>query len=274
MRDALLTRPSFCRHTIRECIDMDSIPQKTCSRCKQSFPATPEFFYVAKNNKSCGLKAYCKECGKRDSSQYYHDNRDAITQKHHDNIEQERARRRATRNRNKDYYTQQTRDWRAKNPQAVKDYTERYYAENRQACIESSKRCYRAKRGERLQKAKMHLAKYRARARRLPHTFTVQQWRDALEYFNHSCAVCGRKFDALQEGQFEAADHWIPINHPACPGTTVGNIIPLCHGVDGCNNKKRAKHPDAWLIKQYGAEQGQIIIGRIQQYFNWLNRPY
>lgn len=43
---------------------MNSVPQKTCTYCKKTFPATREFFYAHKTLKD-GLQTRCKECLKK-----------------------------------------------------------------------------------------------------------------------------------------------------------------------------------------------------------------
>lgn len=40
---------------------MDSVPQKQCNDCKESFPITSEFFYRNSSNKS-GFQGHCKQC--------------------------------------------------------------------------------------------------------------------------------------------------------------------------------------------------------------------
>lgn len=109
-----------------------------------------------------------------------------------------------------------------------------------------------------------------ARKRDLPDTFTVAEWRRALEYFNGCCAVCGRQLDDLFDTHTVAADHWIPLSSPDCPGTVAANIIPLCHGVNGCNNKKRANDPIEWIKSAFGERKGRRILARIQTYFDNL----
>src|SRR5581483_2176482 len=60
------------------------------------------------------------------------------------------------------------------------------------------------------------LRAYVARKRSLPDTFTERDWQRALEYWDYKCAVCGRP-----RGLWHtlAADHWIPLTAPDCPGT-------------------------------------------------------
>src|SRR5512141_2961524 len=90
---------------------------------------------------------------------------------------------------------------------------------------------------------------YVLRKRKLPDTFTDQDWQRALEYWDYKCAVCGRP-----RGLWHtlAADHWIPLSDPECPGTIPTYIVPLCHGEGGCNNSKRSRSPQAWLEAKLG----------------------
>lgn len=62
----------------------------------------------------------------------------------------------------------------------------------------------------------------------LPSTFNMDHLSFLLQYWHYSCAVCGRQDDGLWH--FIALDHWIPLKNSSCPGTTPGNMIPLCHG--------------------------------------------
>lgn len=111
------------------------------------------------------------------------------------------------------------------------------------------------------------LRAYVARKRSLPDTFTERDWQRALEYWGYKCAVCGRP-----RGLWHtlAADHWIPLTSPDCPGTIPTNIIPLCHGEGGCNNSKRSKMPEVWLISKLGKKDGSQKLVEIDIYFLWV----
>ena len=112
--------------------------------------------------------------------------------------------------------------------------------------------------------------RYRARIRSLPDTLTLEQWGRALDYFNGCCAICGRQLTDLFGTHRTAADHWIPISKPNCPGTVAENIIPLCHGVNGCNNHKHATMPDVWLTRMFGVKKAKGILKRVDIYFAWV----
>lgn len=104
----------------------------------------------------------------------------------------------------------------------------------------------------------------RALKQSLPSTLTATEIQFCRQYFHYACAVCGR-----EEG-FQwtiALDHWIPLIAPECPGTVASNIIPLCHGIQGCNNMKKAQEASAWVTATFGKQKARIILKRIQQYF-------
>lgn len=111
---------------------------------------------------------------------------------------------------------------------------------------------------------------YRARKRRLPNTFTAQDRRRALDYWHGRCAVCGRP-----PGLWHtiATDHWIPLSSAACPGTVRTNMVPLCHGTDGCNNQKYAKMPEVWLHEKLGKHRAKRKLEEIEYFFRWMENP-
>jgi hypothetical protein len=115
---------------------------------------------------------------------------------------------------------------------------------------------------------RIYKQRYQARKRNLPENITMKEWRFALDYFGGRCAVCGRP-----PGLFHtlAMDHWIPLNSPDCPGTIPTNLLPLCHGVNGCNNSKRDLEPLSWLNEQFGKRKACQIWKRILIYFSSLS---
>ena len=112
---------------------------------------------------------------------------------------------------------------------------------------------------------------YIVRKRSLPNTFTREDWQRALEYWDYRCAVCNRP-----RGLWHTltADHWIPLNSPDCPGTIPTNLIPLCHGQDGCNNSKSGRLPDVWLDKKLGKRKAAEKRAEIEAYFAWAAQFY
>jgi len=114
---------------------------------------------------------------------------------------------------------------------------------------------------------------YQARKAGLPYTLTTEQWQHALNYFNGCCAVCERQLNDMFGEFTKSADHWIPLSYEGGdnPGTVAENIIPLCHGVDGCNNSKGATLPMEWLQQKFSRYKSKKIIDKIQKYFDSLS---
>jgi hypothetical protein len=104
----------------------------------------------------------------------------------------------------------------------------------------------------------------KARHRKLPCDFTKSEYHFMMQYWGYACAVCGN-----QEGfQWTLAnDHWIPLASQNSPGTVAVNIIPLCHGIGGCNNEKWNKDPNLWLIAKLGKRRALKKIQEINSYF-------
>lgn len=100
--------------------------------------------------------------------------------------------------------------------------------------------------------------------------FSSLDWKRCLAYFKDRCAVCGRDLSDPFGDYTASADHWIPISSADCPGTIPSNIVPLCHGKNGCNNSKHNRLPIEWLVKKFGESQASEITQRIEAYFNWL----
>jgi hypothetical protein len=266
------------------------LPLKRCSKGDNCIhpqgpwlPATNEYFYKDRKG-GRGLGSTCKPCSvvrasqwakanpdkrKRNLARYAENNREAVRTRGREwarahseqrkeyywrNITSFRIRRKAQYDRDRDqnkvasrryYYAK----WESNKTKA----RERYYA-NREVII-------------RRHANKQYNARRQARKRNLPVAYTKSDWDRALAYFGGICAVCGRP-----PGLWHtiAADHWIPLSSPDCPGTIPTNIVPLCHGIDGCNNSKHSRLPIDWLIDRFGKREAKRIAKRIDTYFKLL----
>lgn len=109
----------------------------------------------------------------------------------------------------------------------------------------------------------------RTRKEALPSGLTQSEWQRCLEYWSYRCAVCERPVGLWHT---LAMDHWIPIANPNCPGTILGNVIPLCHGVDGCNNSKSDALPQEWLMRKLGKRKAAKKLAEIEAYFEFILR--
>lgn len=110
---------------------------------------------------------------------------------------------------------------------------------------------------------------YDLRKQKLPKAFSARDWDSALQYWGYACAICERP-----RGLWHtlAQDHWIPLTDPHCPGTVSVNILPLCHGEDGCNNSKGKKQPEIWLEAKLGKRRANKKLKEIAAYFAWVSQ--
>lgn len=111
---------------------------------------------------------------------------------------------------------------------------------------------------------------YRLRKRALPNQYSAAERRRAMDYWSGTCAICGRPPGLWHT---VALDHWVPISHPDCPGTIPTNMIPMCHGNDGCNNHKHAKDPFQFLIQKFGKRRARKKLAEIEFFFKWMENP-
>ena len=174
--------------------------------------------------------------------------------------------------------------------ESTRQYMLEYYRENKEELLEKQ-RIYKEEHQEEIrERARLHtrqnlitlLAKLRAwkkehpenvsiqvarrnaRKRKLPDTWTIEQQTFMLEYWHNACAICGNQKSLLWT---LASDHWIPFNAPNCPGTVATNMIPLCHGNQGCNNSKGYSEPHGWLVHRFGPKKAATIEKAIATYF-------
>lgn len=229
---------------------------KRCPKCNTAKSRT-EFH----KNKCCkdGLAAWCKACNCQNTSRYQKENRAIVTERQ--------------------------RQWRENHP----DYRRKRYASDRDNELEKAAK-YRSEKRDRVLKAQAkwrnthpdvrraysvghkmqgYLATLRRRARRrkLPDTMKQRDIEKCFAYFGHRCAVCGRPIGFWHT---LAMDHWIPLTSPECPGTVPQNMIPLCHGIGGCNNAKHDKDPHEWLVATFGKRKATKIEKQIGAYFDSL----
>lgn len=254
-------------------------PLKQCSKCNKWLPDTKEFFYAANGKlrnecKTCQkarIKAW-KEANPEKAKAYkdaYHDeNRDKINKGHRErraaNPEKAKAYRKANAEKLSAYGKARYR----KNVAKRKIERREWYKANAEKIKEQSREYSKKYIRENGDKLKAKTQRRRARKASLPATFTHDQWKRCLGYFSGCCAVCGKP-----AGLFHtlAMDHWIPISSPNCPGTVATNIVPLCHGKDGCNQSKNKRDALEWLTERFGKRKATSIAKKIQKYFDSLS---
>ena len=114
-----------------------------------------------------------------------------------------------------------------------------------------------------LSKMNVNVQNRKARARKLPHTLTMEQWDNTQKYFDHKCAYCG-------EGNPLAQDHFYPLNHGG--EFTISNIICACKR---CNSSKGPKLYSEWYHKQtYYNKDRERKIFEYLKYKNNIQQLY
>lgn len=248
---------------------------KRCSKCGEYKDADRDHFF-AHRGASDGLQPYCKDCSmattraRRESDParasaydkaYAAANRERIAARkaahYNENRQRVADRDKARYDANPQRSNAINKAWRDANRDHLRDY--RKQNRERQAAV--GKAWVR----DNPDKVRANTQRRRARKRSMVSMFTDIDWQYALDYFGGCCAACGR-----QPGLWHtlAADHWIPLTSPDCPGTVPWNIVPLCHGVDGCNNQKFNWEPERWLIGKFGKRKGRAIQRRIEAYLD------
>ena len=269
--------------------EMEAKGYKRCSKGEKCLhpngcwlPATTEYFRGATRMR-LGLRSDCIAC----QNQMWQETRERHREKINERAREYHARNREAQNEASRRYKQQ--HW-----TEILEYSRNYYAAHRDEINEKQREKRQkpevklksqryAQRSDVKERAKQYrlsekgrlvantvTRRRRARKRSLPDTFTSSDWLYALEYFNHSCAVCGRQLRDLLGEHTAAADHWIPLASSDCPGSVVTNLLPLCHGVNGCNNRKQARDPVEFLETEFGARRAREILARIESYFAHL----
>jgi hypothetical protein len=253
----------------------DSTPtppqMKRCTKCSKEKPATFEYFNRRAQGKN-GMCSHCKECENNKMKSWRDNNLDRARQ-----VERSRYYCRV------EHYRAKTRNQKRKTKEKNNDYSRRYHALNKERINRRSRAYHLAHQGEignRKQRwyrsggkiiVKTIGMKRRARHHNLPDSFTSVQWSRCLDHFQHRCAACGRPAGLWHT---LAGDHWVAIAdlRPDNPGTVAWNIVPLCHGIGGCNNSKGDKDPVEWLNGRYGKRKAAEILKRITDYFECVKR--
>jgi hypothetical protein len=228
-------------------------PTKTCSHCKTTKPLDS---FHKKSDAKDNRAPYCKDCKKIIAYEY-----------RQNNIEKERQRCRNRRRNNPEYTRNYLRDYQKKHKERLRVYFHEYYVAHD---IEIKDRTTQYK-IDNPEKIKTFTHNRMANKRKLPNDFAEADWQRALNYFEHKCAICGRPAGLWHT---IAADHWVALADPRPnnPGTVAWNILPLCHGQDGCNNAKGKRDAIEWVVSKFGPRKAKRILVRIDTYFAWTKQ--
>ena len=248
---------------------------KQCYRCHKHFPQTEEYFRLRHD----GIyHSYCRECEKEYQRTYRQQNKAKAKQYAHqyyeDNKGQIKERVHEYTVNNKEQINIKARQYYLTHRDHIRVRAKAYYYQNKHQISEKARAVPKETR-RKLYKQNTTQAKLRyfrrvSNKQKLTCRYSKQDWEYAMAYFHGCCAVCGRQLNDLFGDHTAAMDHWIPLSSPDCPGTIPENIVPLCHGLNGCNNSKGAKDPYQWVLEKFSPREAKNILNRIAQYFSSL----
>ncbi len=234
-------------------------------------PATSDYFNKDKYRND-GFKIYCRHCDKKRTKDWRDKTpdhqREYSRQYRIDNADRIRDSKRDYRLRNHDTILAKHREYnrvhRDRMIQSKQDYKQRHPEQYRLQIKESGQRFHK----RHPQKRQIIVLERRARRWGAVSDFTLETWFRCLNYFDWKCAVCER--DIKSPLYIASPDHWIPLSKGGA--NTALNIVPLCHGANGCNNHKAAKLPFEWLSEELGEEKALIKLAQIEAYFEWVKK--
>ncbi len=267
---------------------------RTCLRCKQNFPATQQWFTRDKRRPD-GLGSHCKTCHnqicqryrennpervrkisrssasrrRRENPVIFRESRQRYNDKHRDKVRARKRRyyekhRDRERQKMRDYYASdkerariKKQEWYYADPEKPRSISRNWYQLNKYHAKKSSDQ-WRQKNPQRV-----FLITQRRRARKLnlPNTLTLNEWKKTLAHWDIHCSYCGQKPDKI------TLDHYVPLSHPACPGTIASNCVPACKS---CNSSKGDAEAFYWMRWKFGEAQAIKIQAQILAYFDSL----
>ena len=249
---------------------------RLCTTCKESYPATTEYFYKA--NTKVGLRSKCKKCMNAEAvnhSQvqdtkykeiYDSFNRTELTKKCGacgivlpatlEHFFKQSTGKHGLRSFCKKCYVaknrarKQTDEYKAK----AKEYRARHYEENKEMYAKRWQERYHANREYHLRRVAEYIKnnpekakegwrrkdrRRREKTKGLIETYTTEQWQDCKKHFGETCAYCGERANKLTQ------DHFQPLSKNG--EYTHYNIVPACVS---CNSSKGDKSFYSWYPKQ------------------------
>src|SRR6266702_3338563 len=191
-------------------------PQKQCSKCPNSYPATPEFF----SRKGKRLRSECKSCQKAESKAYYTAH-----------IEER-----------KQYWQEHQEEKKAYQKHRYREQKAAYSATHREEIQEQGRAYRKTEQGQRVGKAHQH--RRRAQKKAILGTLTAQQIQEKLKAQKHKCYYCFAKFEKVKGCYVYHLEHTIPISRTEHnPRHDMNYVVLSC---PHCNLSKNNKLPHEW----------------------------
>lgn len=201
-----------------------SIPQKQCTKCKQFYPATNEYFRLIKHRNH--LHAKCRPCEHEHDAEIRRNNPERIQR----NQEQ-------FRKRNPERAKEIKRSWAERNVVKIKQKNMRYYARNKDT-INARNNEYDAKHPE---KKRARTEKRRKLSKQAEGNFTEHDLQRLYEDQERRCAYCGISI-------YWHIPNDIHVDHVQ-PLSKGGSNWPdnLCLACADCNLSKGEKSVIEWM---------------------------
>lgn len=251
-----------------------------CSECGVVKELTFDNFGKAKQNKN-GYKGQCKTCVQAKSKIYREKNKERLNKQNREYNKNNKDKRKEYYEQNKekireynkeyyhnnlDYFRESSKQyWEANRERLIIENRE-YYYENRDEIAVTAKK-YQMKHKERIKQHRKSLKEYnrqraqkrRAKIKKLPHSFTGEEWDKTLSDFDHSCAYCGMSQEEHRQKHNQPLhqEHFIPLYSGG--EYTANNIIPSCQY---CNFKKNNRDFFEWYpsYEHYDKEKEVFIL--------------
>jgi len=233
-------------------IFINGVEHKECCHCKAVLPICPENFNKNKQRWD-GLEQRCRPCCKK----YYNENREPILENKRQYLVKNKPKiqlyRKQYRENNHEKLAERQRQYWIKNKDVLgpknsernlrnKDrYAANQDKEKRQAYAREYLQTDRGK-----MVSRMGSQRRRTKKKSLPATLTDEQWDKCCDYFDHSCAYCGKKTSEL------AQEHFVPLDDGG--EYSRDNIITACKR---CNSSKNNKSFFDWYPRQKFYSKGR-----------------
>lgn len=220
---------------------------KKCSMCGSVFPSTFKYFRRARGDK---LRANCRHCDTLKSIQYRENNKDKVAKyyekyKAHlrelykENKKEILKRNKAWRDKNKEYLSDYNKKWREENRDHERQQKREYYLKNKEKILERMKpygKDYYINNRDRMN---MRYHKRTSRKSNLISSFTNNDWKECLDFFDHKDAYTG--LDMKTPSQ----DHIVPLSKGG--HYAKWNIVPCDKNI---NSSKCNKDMEKWFRQQ------------------------
>lgn len=215
---------------------------KTCTKCDNQFPATPEYFY-RDASKSDGMQSCCKPCQQTRNRHYYEANaekeRERVRQYREMNPDKVRDKDRRYRTANRDKVRASDHDYYTNNVEKVREQHWRYRIDN----LDKERARWQRYKAANPEKNAVSSRNRRARVRNAKGTHTAADIAAQLKRQKGHCYWCNCKLEKYH------VDHVHPIarggwNDPS-------NLVIAC---PTCNDSKGAK-----LLHEWEGSGGRLL---------------